>query len=160
MKSFKTFLKEEERKKVTFKGEKTKNFREYVRSEGELKRTVKEKLGYAGKIKIEHIAELYAKYRIAVADNVEFEFDTDDVYKYREFDRKLVDGWTGSRDAGEIEELEKSIKASGIKQHVYIRMERDNETGSTDVYLGEGNHRLSIARKLGIKKMPVRIYFT
>ena len=77
-----------------------------------------------------------------------------ELWTIREYDREMVDGYTGKNSAEEMKELKIDIKKNGIKQHGYISIDR-RKNGDVEVLLGEGNHRLQIAKQLGIKEMPI-----
>ena len=155
MKRFKTFLKEGFSKRG-FKGTKPDGFKVYVRSEKELKSEINDKLN-SNKLNIENIAKLYALYNIAPADNFEVILETKDVNDYREYDReKFVDDWNGRNTFSEYNELKNDIKKNGIKSAGILHLERDGD--NVGVILGEGNHRLAIAKELKIKKFPIKFY--
>lgn len=68
--------------------------------------------------------------------------------KYKEFDRDTpVMGILGYNN------LKADIKRNGIKEPLIIRYYKGDNTA----FLTEGNHRLRIAKELGIKKVPVRV---
>lgn len=73
--------------------------------------------------------------------------DTELMLKYREFDRTF----TGHNSKEYLAELKASIRENGFKEPIMLMY--DVNTGYA--YVGEGNHRLMIARELGISKIPV-----
>jgi hypothetical protein len=80
-----------------------------------------------------------------------------DVFKYREYDRTRLNG--GKLSPDEWDKLEASIKKSGIRDHGILQIDRNNSNGNMEVLLGEGNHRLAIGKRFGIKKMKLRISY-
>ncbi len=46
------------------------------------------------------------------------------------------------------------LKKNGIKEYGYVTIDR-RKNGDVEVLLGEGNHRLGIAKAVGIKQMPI-----
>jgi hypothetical protein len=68
---------------------------------------------------------------------------TDAVHHYREYDRPY--------DAN-TQMLERVIRDQGIRQPLKI------STDGTHAMLIEGNHRLAVAKKLGIKQLPVQVF--
>ena len=141
---------------VTVKGVSPEHFAQYVRSKSELIDVLKDKYG---KGSIDHIVRLFAEHNILVADNVEINAPVNELYKYREYDRDMVNGWTGKATQEEYDDLKQQIAAEGIKQAATLDMTRNHDNGNVEVKLGEGNHRLKIARELGIDTMPLRFYY-
>lgn len=72
----------------------------------------------------------------------------DIIWEYREFDRCESDNIKGNQY---IEELTKDIKENGIKIPIKLLID------SGKALLIEGNHRLCIAKKLGMKTVPVQV---
>ena len=70
------------------------------------------------------------------------------IWNYREFDRCGSDNIKGN---DYIDELTKDIKENGIKIPIKLLV----DTGKA--LLIEGNHRLCIAKKLGMKTVPVQV---
>lgn len=68
---------------------------------------------------------------------------TDLVHHYREYDRAPNDG--------NMKVVEKLIKEQGIRTPIVL------EVNSFGGMIGEGNHRIAAAKKLGIKNVPVVI---
>lgn len=137
------------------KGKPVKGFAEYLRSEGEVKKAVKEHFGHS-KITLDGVIRLFAEKKIKLADNFQLDYDIKEVNKYREYDRKPNE--YGKRTPEEFEELKQDIKKNGIKQYGVLQMDRD-KSGNLKVILGEGNHRLAIAKLLKIKSMPLMISY-
>lgn len=146
-----------EGRSVTVKGNVPKDFPDYIRSE----RGMNEKLQELyGSVNIDGIVKMFADHNIVVADNVTLPaVPTDQLYKYREYDREMKDGWTGKATQEEYDALKQSIGAEGIREPVILDMTRNHKDGSIEVKLGEGNHRLKIARELGITQIPVQLYY-
>ena len=110
------------------------------------------------KSSLDKIVNMFAKDNIAVRDDIVIEIPTKDIDGIKEYDRKLIGGFTGKNTKDEMDELEKSIKKSGLKAGGVVEIERQ-KNGDLLVKLGEGNHRLALAKKLGIKSMPVRFAY-
>ena len=129
----------------------------YVRGPEELKELLSEHQG-TSKITLDGIIKLFAENYKAIDERYRPELSVKDIYNVREYDRKLINGFTGTNNAVELADLEASIKKEGIKQPGIITIERQ-KNGSVTVILGEGNHRLSLALKLGIRTMPIRFHY-
>jgi len=73
----------------------------------------------------------------------------DELFKYAEFDRKT----SPMMSAKQYQELKADIAKNGIKEPLLLNY------GAKDriAVLGEGNHRLAIARELGMTDIPVRV---
>lgn len=136
-----------------YDGVKPTNFIEYIRSKPELKKLLD------GKISLNGIINLFAKENKALTDNVIVDINTSEINNIREYDRKIIDGWTGKSTTTEISELESDIKKNGIKNYSVVTIKRLHN-GNVSVILGEGNHRLMLAKKLKIKKIPIMFYFS
>jgi hypothetical protein len=66
----------------------------------------------------------------------------------------MIDGYTGKNTEAEMKKLTADIKKNGIKEYGYVSIDR-RKNGDVEVLLGEGNHRLGIAKAVGIKQMPI-----
>lgn len=139
------------------KGTSNKQYPDFVRSEAELREMIKEKLG-EDDLTVKNIALLYANYDIAPADNFTVSLNVDDLFNYREYDREIEHDFTGKMTRAEFAELKASIEQHGITHNGILRMAKDDT--DVEVILGEGNHRLKIAKELGIESMPVSFYIT
>jgi len=93
-----------------------------------------------------------------VADNVVISAKVFGLYKYREYDRTMIDGSTGLRSQEQYDKLEKDIIENGIKTPLTLTVERKKD-GNIEVYLGEGNHRIKIAYNNHIQTVPVNFYY-
>jgi hypothetical protein len=89
------------------------------------------------------------------------ELPVDELWKHREYDRFGADRYKTSE---ELNALKESIEKEGIKDPLTLNVATPNDpliSGGTReqvaAKLGEGNHRLAIARKLGLKTVPVQI---
>ena len=131
-----------------YSGQKQEGFSEYVRSQGELKKAC------GGKVTLENIIKIFANGNIKVADNFTPMIDVSELWKIREYDRKMIDGYTGKNTEAEMKKLTADIKKNGIKEYGYVTIDR-RKNGDVEVLLGEGNHRLGIAKAVGIKQMPI-----
>ena len=104
------------------------------------------------------IIDMFTKQNKAFSDNVTINVPVQDLHNIREYDREMIDGFTGKNTAEEMAEMEADIKKNGITSAGVVTLRRD-KNGTVTAIMGEGNHRLSIAKKLGIETMPVRIYY-
>lgn len=122
----------------------------------ELKELLKEHYGNS-KVTIEGIGKLYAEHDYKLIDNIlEMEFTVKELDKYKEFKRTVSDGNLTQQN---WDELKDDIKKKGIKDYGILGFSKQRN-GNVKVTLGEGNHRLAIAKELGIKKMKVKLYFS
>jgi len=134
------------------KGIHSQPFREYMRSLGEVKEQLKEKLSTTN-VSLDNILKLFAKYNLAIADNFTIKFPVEQIYKYREFDRTKE-----TTDSKYWDDLANSINNEGIKEPGFLILNR-LRTGNVSAILGEGNHRIAIAKKLKIKEMPLKFSY-
>jgi hypothetical protein len=111
-----------------------------------------------GVTKIKDVATMYGKENKAYSDNVTLSVGVEDLYKIREYDRNIKNGTTGLRTKEEYESLKESIKKEGIKTPLVVTLKK-NEMGDVSAIVGEGNHRIRIARELGITHLPVEIKY-
>ena len=72
------------------------------------------------------------------------------IWEYREFDR-CDDEQDNIKGNDYINRLTDDIKANGIKEPIILQIY------SGLALVDEGNHRLCIARKLGLEKVPVKV---
>lgn len=74
---------------------------------------------------------------------------TEDIAPFIEYDRKEFPRYSTEK----VNELREDIKKNGIKEPLILYY------GATkgNIILGEGNHRLMIAKELGITEVPVRV---
>lgn len=79
-----------------------------------------------------------------------FLMPVDFIWKYREFDRCGSDNIYGDEY---IDELTEDIEKNGVKTTLELQIYGDK------ALLVEGNHRLCIAKKLGIKELYVWVNF-
>ena len=103
---------------------------------------------------LDNIIRIFANDNIKVADNFQPMIDITELWKIREYDRKMIDGYTGKNTEAEMKKLTADIKKNGIKEYRYVTIDR-RKNGDVEVLLGEGNHRLGIAKAVGIKQMPI-----
>lgn len=155
MSTFKEFIIKESytstsRHPSVYPGSTEKRFKEYYRSISELKELL------AGKpITLDNIIKLYATEFKAPADNVIYDLDINEVYTVREYSRSR--DVFGKLEPEEYDELKDDIKKHGIKNYGIIELKR-LPNGDVSALLGEGNHRLAIAKELKIKTMPIMFY--
>lgn len=74
-----------------------------------------------------------------------------EIDKIKEYDRTK----NPNRTPEEMEELKQKIKKEGFKIPVHIQVHRNGDAP----VLSEGNHRLVIAKQLGIKEVPAMFVF-
>lgn len=156
MKTFKQHLAERAvLVKRTTKKEPT-GFKEYMRSEQDLKKVIKEKYP-TSKVTIQRIAELATNYKLMLADNIVIDFKSKDVWPWREYTRDLQGNGDGNTPK-QMDALRASIKKEGIRDPLMLHISRMDK--GVNVYLGEGNHRIGLALELGIRTVPVRFYYS
>jgi len=133
--------------RAVYKGEPAKGFKEYVR--------------YAEKdtMHLQDVVNMFAKENKALADNVTINVPVSELDTIKEYDRELINGFTGKNTADEVAAMTADIKKNGIRDPGVVTLNR-KKNGTITAILGEGNHRLNIAKKLGLKTMPVRFYYT
>ncbi len=79
-----------------------------------------------------------------------YDVPVDFMWQYREFDRCGDDNLYGNEY---IEKLTADIKENGIKRPITLKVDGGN------ALVEEGNHRLCIAIKLGLKTIPVQVNY-
>lgn len=158
--TFKEYLIEDKslrRPRIIIKAKKPEGFVKYSTLKelpGHLKEHFKDST-----VSLKSITELFAHHNIALRDSEQLMVPTEQLIHYREFDRKVVDNWTGKMSGEEREELKQNIKEKGFDKTQYLMLTIIREPDRVEVYLGEGNHRLSIARELNIKKLPLKFHY-
>ena len=117
----------------------------------ELQQIIHEK--YNSTISINKILQLFVDYNIIVSESVTIPLSVAEVNEFREYDRsKHI--YCSKRTPEQYDQLYEDIKQNGIKQSGRIRVQI-NEDGYVEAILGEGNHRLSIAKLLQLSTMPI-----
>jgi len=86
----------------------------------------------------------------AYDDSMPVHYHIDHVWPHREYTRKRED------DPARWDKIHSSMKERGWDPEEPAHVEVGKNGG---IKVGEGNHRLAVARSLGIKKVPVRIHF-
>lgn len=144
------------RNRVLVKGKAAKtDYSYYIRSIAELKDLLKEHYG-SSKITLDNIIKLYAEHDMKLTDNIsEFEFTVKELDKYKEWKRTRTDS---NLTPEEWDTMKEDIKKHGIRDYGVVSLGQ-KRNGDVIAYIGEGNHRLAIAKELGIKKMKMRVYF-
>lgn len=128
------------------------SYPDWVRSESNTKALLDNKITLKG------VIDLFAHKNIAVSDSVTLDIPVSELYKIREYDRNIKDNSTGTNTKEEYKELLKSIKRTGIQESGVVTIER-LRNGNVTAILGEGNHRLRIAKLLKLKTIPIRFKF-
>lgn len=141
--------------RVVFKGNKSDGHYKYVRSVSEMVSTLREYYGVP--IILEDVIRGFAEHNVVLVDSLKFEMSVDNLWKYREWDRDPFLS-RGGRSPEEYDELKQSIQKDGIKDTLIFQINR-LENGNVEAYIGEGNHRIRIAKELGITKVPVRFSY-
>jgi len=134
---------------ITINGTTPDNFVKYIRSENALRQELKDKYNSTNVVNIVH---LFADYNIAVADNVAITVPVDSLYSFREYDRDPEGPHWVTLD---YEKLRQDIKQHGVKDPVILRIKRLTN-GDVEAALGEGNHRLRIAKEFNL---PLKVRF-
>lgn len=80
-----------------------------------------------------------------------FQMPTDAVWHYRKFD--VEQSFEGEDDRRRQEELTENIARAGIEKPLSIILSDDHR----HALIGDGNHRVAAARKLGLSTVPVWI---
>jgi len=140
------------RQPVKVRGIDHNSFSQWLRSKEQVRKAIQENLD-TPKITLKNCIALYTEYNIKIDDFVILEFPIEAVYPYREYDRDMKDGWTGKMRQEEYTELMKNISTIGISNPGILEISANG--ADYEVQLGEGNHRLRIAKELGIEKYPV-----
>jgi len=132
--------------RIVHKGTPPEGYKEYIRH------------AESDTMRLQTVVDMFTKANKAFADNVTINVPVKDLHNIREYDREMIDGFTGKNTAEEMAEMEADIKKNGITSAGVVTLNRD-KNGTVTAIMGEGNHRLSIAKKLNIPVMPVRIYY-
>lgn len=77
-----------------------------------------------------------------------------DILPFREIDREVTPKFRG--DFAHLDELTADIKANGFKDPIILDYDPQHGLG----LLGEGNHRLAVAQRLGLDNVPMRVVRT
>jgi len=141
--------------RVKFRGTTNPPRSSYIHSHEDLKTTLQEKFKNTN-VTVENITNLFAIHNIILERSLVLEFGVADLKQYREWERELIDGYTGSLSTDDYLKLKADIQKNGIKQHGVLDMVRE-DNGGVSVYLGEGNHRMKVALSLGFEKFPATI---
>ena len=75
--------------------------------------------------------------------------------KYKEYDWNKKHFRKRDIDPKYWDKLAKSIKKEGIKEPIYLILYKNERRG----IIGEGNHRLGVAKEIGLKEFPVIIEY-
>ena len=140
------------REPVKIQGIDHNSFAQWLRSKEQVRHAIQANLD-TPKMSLKNCIALYTEYNIKIDDFVVLEFPIDVIFPYREYDRKMKDGWTGKMDQEEYTELMKNINKNGISNPGILTISANG--ADYEVQLGEGNHRLRIAEQLGLDKMPI-----
>lgn len=87
------------------------------------------------------------------ADKTEL-VSVEDLTPFRELDREVTPKFRG--DSAHLDELTEDIRVNGFREPVIINYDPQNGLA----LLGEGNHRLAVAKRLGLDGIPVRVVKT
>jgi hypothetical protein len=146
-------------------GRKPDDFATYLRSVNDIKEAINSIYGegkYSITITLDYVIALFAHHNMVVTDSVILHFTPDEIFPYREYDRTFRDEgplrWTGKLTVEEYEDLKRDIIQNGIKDPIWLTLRRRMD-GDVEVYLGEGNHRLRIAKELGIDTVPIQFNY-
>lgn len=113
---------------------------------------------YNHSINLIDIIKLFGEHNMLVSENLIVQLPVEDIDLVREYNRDRAI-YSSRRTPEQYDELMEDIKINGIQQHGRIRLRRDDDY-NIEAILGEGNHRLSIAKLLKLSTMPVRIIYT
>ena len=145
------------REPVKIQGIDHNSFAQWLRSKEQVRKAIQQHLE-TPKLTLKNCIALFTEYNIKVDDNVVLHFPIDDIYPYREYDREMKDGWTGKMNSEEYTELMKDVNKHGIKEPGLMHVR--GKGAEYEVQLGEGNHRLRVAEKLGIETMPITFSYS
>lgn len=140
------------REPVSIQGIDHNSFAQWLRSKEQVRQAIQQNLN-TPKMSLKNCIALYTEYNIKIDDFVVLEFPLESIYPYREYDREMKDGWTGKMDRDEYTDLMKDIGKNGIRQPGILEISAKG--ADYTVQLGEGNHRLRIADRLNMEKMPI-----
>jgi len=107
--------------------------------------------GVDDKMSIKEIAEEWENGNKGYDSRLHGYWPAKELWPYREYT------WTKDKNRGGWDELYESIKERGMKKDdpIILSVFKNGKKPK----IGEGNHRLAIARELGIKKVPVMLFF-
>ncbi len=140
------------REPVKIQGIDHNTFAQWLRSKEQVRNAIQKNLE-TPKMSLKNCISLYTEYNIKIDDFVILEFPVKSVFPYREYDRDMKDGYTGKMNQEEYTDLMKDINKHGIKNPGILDISANG--ADYQVQLGEGNHRLRVAEKLGIEKFPL-----
>lgn len=115
-------------------------------------------LKYHNDISLNNIIRLYGEYNIQFTSNIILQLSVSDVNSVCEYAR-AKDIYSSKKTPEQYELLLNDIKINGFRECGRIRMTR-NADCNIEVILGEGNHRLSVAKQLQLNVMPIRLVYT
>lgn len=78
-------------------------------------------------------------------------FPINDLWKLREYTWSKFDA---RRTPAEWDDLLDSLRAEGLQEPLHVMIGREG-----GAKIGEGNHRIAIARELGMRELPVKFHF-
>lgn len=140
------------REPIKIQGIDHNTFAQWLRSKEQVRHAIQKHLE-TPKMSLKNCIALYTEYNIKIDDFVTLNFPVKSVLPYREYDRDMKNGYTGKMSQNEYTNLMKDISKHGVKEPGIL----DISVNGADyqIQLGEGNHRLRIAEKLGIEKFPL-----
>jgi len=133
------------------------SFSQWIRSEKELRGLLNKYFG-SPRLTLDNCIRLYTEHNYRIDDSMTLIFPIRQIDQYKEYDRDLVNDYTGKMTADEFEELKKDIQQTGIRDYGVLNVYRLGGAKYSAI-LGEGNHRLNIAKQLGIPVMPLKFYY-
>ncbi len=113
---------------------------------------------YRNNINLVDIIRLYGEHNIKLSEHNIVHLDVKDVDMVKEYNRSKTI-YSSKRTPDQYEDLMEDIKTNGINECGRIRLNR-NSDNTIGAILGEGNHRLSVAKLLKLSTMPIRIVYT
>lgn len=103
------------------------------------------------------VIKLFGEHNILISNDIILELSIDEIDSVKEYNRDRHI-YCSKRSPKQYDELQEDIKQHGIVSPGSIRLAKNNNEIS--IILGEGNHRLSIAKKLGLSHMPIKVKYT
>ena len=106
-------------------------------------------------MRVKDIADLWLKSDKAYDDSMPQDFQLEDVWQYREFDRLSPSQQVYEKTREHIDQLKKEMSAGWRRDRpCQIQVGKNGK-----IKVGEGNHRLIAAKELGIKRIPCVFFF-
>lgn len=133
------------------------NWPQYIRSEKHLRSVLNEVYG-SPQLTLEKCIKLFTDHYYKIDEMIVVDLPVKQLEKFKEYDRELVNDWTGKMTKEEHAELMKDIQQNGIQNYGTLSI-YEKGGAQYSALLDEGNHRLGIALTLGIPVMPIKFNY-